>query len=76
MIWQDLVVALCVVVFTLTTLPMLRHRVRVPLMTSVPMVVGALVLTVVYLTLGLWWSAGVEIVAATMWAALVRVGLA
>lgn len=68
--WQDYAIAVVVLVFTLTTIPMIRARLALPLWTTLPMVVGALILTIAYATLGLWFSVGVESLAVVGWAIL------
>jgi hypothetical protein len=54
---------------------MIRQKITPPLMTSVPMVVGAVILTVVYVTLSLWYSAAVETTAIILWGKLMEQGL-
>jgi hypothetical protein len=68
--WQDYVIATALVAFTLTTIPMIRSRVRLPLATTLTMVVGAAALALTYVTLGLWLSVAVETVALLGWAIL------
>lgn len=75
MVWQDPVIALCVLVFTLTTLPMIRQHITPPLSTSVPMVIGAVILALVYITLALWFSVVIELAAAAGWLVLTLRGL-
>ena len=65
--WQDPVIAGIIVGFTLTTIPLIRHRVRVPFATSIPMVVGSLGLVYVYSTMNLWFSCGIECVSFALW---------
>lgn len=72
MIWQDLVISVTVFVFALTIIPMIEARTVVPLWTAVPMVLGAVALTVAYITLGLWVSVVVEVASAVLWAIVLR----
>lgn len=58
--WQDYAIAIVVLVFTLTTIPMIRSQVKLPLLTTLPMVIGAAILIVTYATLSLWASVLVE----------------
>jgi hypothetical protein len=74
-VWQDPVIAATVLVFTLTVIPMIRANFTPPLMTSLPMVAGALTLTLAYVTLALWFSAVVELAAGALWAVLLLRGL-
>jgi hypothetical protein len=68
--WQDYVIAVVLIAFTLTTIPMIRSKVRLPLATTLTMVVGAAALALTYVTLGLWLSVAVETVALLGWAIL------
>lgn len=72
----DLLIAAVVLMFTLTTLPMIRARVKLPLLTTVPMVVGSAVLVVCYLTLGLWFAFAVELLSLALWFVLLRRSIA
>jgi hypothetical protein len=74
-IWQDVVIFVTVLVFTLTTLPMILRGVTPPLLTSIPMVVGSVVLGLVYLSLSLPLSMGVEGLSVTLWSILLGRGL-
>lgn len=65
--WQDYLIAAVIVMFTLTTIPLIRHRIRIPLTTCGPFVAGSLLLCVAYLTLDLWLSLGIEVVSASLW---------
>jgi hypothetical protein len=76
MIWQDIVIAAVVSVFTLTTIPLIRSGVRVPLMTAVPMVLGSALLVLCYITLSLWLSVVIEVLATLLWASITRRTLA
>lgn len=68
--WQDYVIAVVLIAFTLTTIPMIRSRVRLPLATTLTMVIGAATLAVVYISLGLWTSVVVEVLSLLGWAIL------
>lgn len=68
--WQDYAIALVVLVFTLTTIPMIKAKIKLPLWTTVPMVLGALILIIAYATLGLWFSVIVESLALIGWTIL------
>lgn len=68
--WQDYAIAIVVAAFTLTTIPMIRSGVRLPLWTTLPMTMGALILIICYLSLGLWFSVAVETIALIGWAIL------
>jgi hypothetical protein len=70
MAWQDGVIATVIVVFTLTTIPMILREVTPPLLTSAPMVVGSVVLSLVYITLGLPLAMAVEWLSVTLWGIL------
>lgn len=72
MIWQDIVIGLVVLVFTLTAIPLLRSGVRIPLLTAMPMVLGSCLLVVCYITLGLWVSVVIELFASVLWAMILR----
>ena len=72
MIWQDPVIALVVFGFTLTTIPIIVHDVKLPLWTAAPMFVGSIILAVCYVTLGLWTSVLVEALAAVLWGYILR----
>jgi hypothetical protein len=71
-IWQDAVISITVLIFALTIIPMIKARTVVPLWTAVPMVVGAIALTIAYITLGLWLSVAVEAASAVLWAVVLR----
>lgn len=70
--WQDYTIAVVVAIFTLTTIPMIRHGVRLPLWTTVPMAMGGAVLIVTYATLGLWVSVLIECISLIGWTILLR----
>lgn len=72
MIWQDVIIAIVVSVFTLTTIPLIRSGVRIPLLTAVPMVLGSALLVVCYITLALWLSVLIEVLATLLWAHIAR----
>lgn len=76
MIWQDAVIGTVVMVFTLTTIPLIRSGVHLPLLTAVPMVVGSTLLVGCYLTLGIWLSAVIEVFAVLLWSFLLKRALA
>lgn len=65
--WQDPVIAVVVLVFSLTVVPLIRARIKVPLWTSIPMIIGCAVLAVTYSTLGLWYSVSVEVLGTSLW---------
>lgn len=73
--WQDYVIAAVIVVFSLTTLPLIVKRVKMPLWTAVPMVLGSITLALVYTTLGLWFSLGVEIACAILWSTILFISI-
>jgi hypothetical protein len=66
MTWQDIVIGLVIFTFTMTVVPMIRHRTVVPFGTAVPMLAGSLVLAFVYVTLGLWFAVGNELLCTTL----------
>jgi hypothetical protein len=68
----DIIIALCIVTFTATCVPMIRARTKLPLATTVPMVVAAAVLTGCYALLGLWLSVAIETLATVGWLILLR----
>lgn len=68
----DAAIAITVFVFALTIIPMVAAGTVVPAWTSVPMVIGAIVLAVAYISLGLWFSVAVEAVSAVLWAVIAR----
>lgn len=70
--WEDPAIGITVLVFTLTLIPMVRARVKLPKLTSIPMVVGAAVLTAAYISLGLWLSVAVEAASVALWSVLLR----
>lgn len=72
MIWQDVIIAAVVCMFTLTTIPLIRSGVRIPLLTAVPMVLGSALLVVCYITLALWLSVLIEVLATLLWAHIAR----
>jgi hypothetical protein len=74
-IWQDVVIFATVFTFTLTTVPMILSGITPPLLTSIPMVAGSVVLGLVYLSLSLPLSMGVEGLSVTLWSLLLRRGL-
>jgi uncharacterized membrane protein YhfC len=69
--WQDYVIAGVVLLFTLSVWPMVKARTPVPYSTSVLMTAGAATLAVVYVTMGLWFSLMVELVATLLWGLVV-----
>jgi hypothetical protein len=71
-IWEDIVISITVLVFALTIIPMIKAKVKLPLLTTIPMVVGAVALTIAYISLGLWVSVGVEATSALLWGVLLR----
>lgn len=72
MTWEDATISVVVFMFALTILPMIWHKTVVPVWTSVPMVAGAIALTVAYVSLGLWLSVLVEALSALLWGIVAR----
>lgn len=72
MTWQDATISIVVFTFALTILPMIWHKTLVPIWTSAPMVIGAIALTVVYVSLGLWLSVSVEVLSVVLWGIVAR----
>lgn len=70
--WEDATIALVVLMFSLTIIPMITSGTVVPVWTSIPMVVGAAALVVAYISLGLWFSVAVEAASVALWAILAR----
>lgn len=70
--WEDATISITVLVFALTIIPMILAKVRLPKWTTVPMVLGAIALTVAYISLGLWLSVAVEAASAVLWSVLLR----
>ena len=70
--WQDYAIAIVVASFTLTTVPMILAGTKLPMWTTGPMVVGGVILTVTYATLGLWLSVLVESLSLIGWMILLR----
>lgn len=73
--WQDYVIALTVMAFTLTTIPMIVNKVKLPLWTTAPMVTGSVALGATYVTMGLWLGALTELIALILWANLLKKGV-
>jgi hypothetical protein len=71
-VWQDYAIAAVVLAFTLTTIPMIRDRTRLPFWTTFPMVMGGLILVVAYATLNLWFAFSVEVASVLLWTILLR----
>jgi hypothetical protein len=69
-IWQDVVIGIVIFVFTMTIVPMIRHRTLVPWATAIPMLAGSLALAGVYTTLDLWFAVGNEALCTTLWVIL------
>jgi hypothetical protein len=69
-VWQDYAIAAVVMVFTLTTVPMIIRGTTLPRLTTWPMVLGSAVLAATYVTMGLWLSVLIETVSLTGWAIL------
>lgn len=66
-IWQDIVIAVIVLVFAWTTIPMILQNTILPKSTTLPMTAGTAILAGTYATLELWYSFGVEMVATSLW---------
>jgi hypothetical protein len=66
-IWQDVVIAGVVTMFTATIIPLIRSGVPLPKWTTIPMTVGSLVLAGVYITMSLWLSLGIEVAQTFGW---------
>lgn len=69
--WQDYVIASVVFLFTLSVWPMVRQKTIIPYSTSILMTVGAGILAFVYITMSLWFSLAVEVLATVLWAMVV-----
>jgi hypothetical protein len=69
-IWQDAVIAGVVTMFTTTIIPLIRSGVPLPRLTTVPMVVGSIILSVVYVTMSLWLSLTIEAAQTLGWSYL------
>lgn len=70
LMWQDYVIAIVVLVFNLTTVPMIRARVVLPWLTVLPMCIGAGLLMLVYASMDLWFAEATEFVAIMLWTML------
>lgn len=70
--WQDYVIAGTVLMFTLTTIPMIAKNVELPPLTTTPMFLGSIALAFCYASLSLWFSFGVELVSMWLWSILFR----
>lgn len=70
--WQDYAITATVLIFNLTTIPMIMRNVKLPPWTSIPMFLGACVLVATYCTLALWWSMAIEVTAIFAWSILLR----
>ncbi len=70
MIWQDAVLTSGSLVFISALVPMLLHRAKPPLLTSIPTGVVLLAFAATYLSLGFPVAAATSAVAALIWLAL------
>ena len=76
MLWQDLVIMVVVIVFTVSLIPQVHHGYKkkkglITLATSVPTTIGLFVLSFVYSTLDLYLSAIISLFTAIIWLIMV-----
>lgn len=72
MIWQDIVIFACVCALTATIIPLIIHKVSMPLLTVIPMTAAMAVLAMTYATLGLWLSFSIEVISFGLWSIVLR----
>lgn len=68
--WQDLVFTIGSLILTISIIPMVRAKTKPPLSASVPVAVILYVFAATYLTLNFIAAPAIEVVQATLWAAL------
>jgi hypothetical protein len=68
--WQDIVLAICVLVFNLALIPSIFGRSKPALATSVLNVAFMLAVVTVYFNLHLWYSATMNSINTILWAIL------
>lgn len=68
--FQDILIFAVLLAFNVSTIPLIRGRVPVPLSTSLLMSGGAAILGVTYATMGLWLSVSVEVMSVGLWGVL------
>ncbi|MFH1439568.1 MAG: hypothetical protein ABIG89_03315 [Candidatus Woesearchaeota archaeon] len=76
MLWQDLVIMIIVIVFTISLIPQVYHGYNkkkglITLATSIPTCAGLFVLSYVYSTLDLYLSAIISFFTAVIWLVMV-----
>ncbi|MFA6427746.1 MAG: hypothetical protein WCW16_04900 [Candidatus Magasanikbacteria bacterium] len=72
MIWQDIVITIASIVFSLALFPQVYYGFKnkkgtITHSTSVPTFLGLYVIAITYFSLGLYFSAGMSVVTATLW---------
>lgn len=75
MIWQDLVITIVSIIFSLALVPQVYHvfkakKCSIRLLTSVPNFIGLYCISIVYYTLNLYFSTIVTAITGTFWLAL------
>lgn len=72
MVWQDIVITIASIVFSLALFPQVYYGFKnkkgtITYATSVPTFIGLYAIAVSYLSLGLYFSAGMSVITGTLW---------
>lgn len=72
MIWQDLVITATNIVFSVSLVPQVIHGFKekkgtITLQTSIPTFIGLFVISITFLTLSLYFSAGMSFITGGLW---------
>tara|TARA_Y100000310_G_scaffold334530_1_gene414537 strand:- start:756 stop:1013 length:258 start_codon:yes stop_codon:yes gene_type:complete len=75
MIWQDLVISIVNIVFSISLIPQIRHGYKlkkglITLKTSIPTTLGLYIMAFTFFTLNLPYSAILSFIAGTLWLVL------
>ncbi len=73
----DAIIAVASIVYAVTFLPQLRHQASVractvPLTTAVPNLLATCTMGVVFATLSMWFTAGIDVLMTALWLVVIR----
>lgn len=68
--WQDYVITVGGIVISLSLIPAIRGEDKPPLATSIPTATVLFIFSATFVTLRLWFSAGMYVLAAGLWTTL------
>ena len=68
--WQDYIITIGLIVFSIALLPSVFGKQKPPLLTSIPTALVQFVFSVTFATLNLWFSAISQLISGILWAVI------